>query len=254
MKEFRTLTADEIECRVSQIKKNGLSLLLYKDARVDQNILDETVGAMNWQKHYSRDNANCVVSIWDDDKKQWIEKEDTGTESNTEKEKGLASDSFKRACFNWGIGRELYTAPFIWIGSEDCNISMDDGKAKCYDKFSVRDISYDEKHRIVGLTIVNNSRSGAEVFRLGGQQNKSAEKQVKAEAKKETPAEAPTTNAAIEEAQLKARVIGYVNNNKFTQEQIASLCKRYQVSALTELGADACRHYIAFIENHGGKI
>ena len=76
--KFRSLRADEIECRVSSIKENGLSLLLYKDARVDQNILDETVGPLNWQRHHTRDNANCIVSIWDSDKKQWIEKEDTG--------------------------------------------------------------------------------------------------------------------------------------------------------------------------------
>lgn len=101
--EFRKLRADEVTCRVSQVKPNGVVLLLYKDARVDMNVLDETVGPMNWQKAYSRDNANCTVSIWDDEKKQWISKEDTGTESRTEAEKGLASDAFKRACFNWGI-------------------------------------------------------------------------------------------------------------------------------------------------------
>ena len=113
--QFRTLKANEIDVRVAQIDKNWCTLLLYKDARVDMNILDETVGSMNWQKKYLRDNANCIVSIWDSEKNQWIEKEDTGTESFTEAEKGLASDSFKRACFNWGIGRELYTAPSIFI-------------------------------------------------------------------------------------------------------------------------------------------
>lgn len=82
--EFRDLRADEIDCRIAQIGEKGLSLLLYKDARCDQKILDETVGAMNWQNHYSRDNANCVVSIWDDKKEQWISKENTGKESNTE--------------------------------------------------------------------------------------------------------------------------------------------------------------------------
>jgi len=111
--EFRKLKAEEIDCRISQIGANYCTLLLYKDARVDQNILDETVGAMNWQKRYVRDNANCIVGIWDSEKNQWVEKEDTGTESFSEAEKGLASDSFKRACFNWGIGRELYTAPSI---------------------------------------------------------------------------------------------------------------------------------------------
>ena len=99
---FRYLTADEIECRVATVSEKGCSLLLYKDARCDMNILDETFGPMNWRRSHTRDNANCIVSIWDAEKQQWIDKEDTGTESFTEKEKGLASDSFKRACFNWG--------------------------------------------------------------------------------------------------------------------------------------------------------
>lgn len=136
---FRFLRADEVECRVSTVKENGISLLLYKDARCDQNILDETVGPKNWMRHHSRENANCTVSIWDDEKRIWIEKEDTGTESNTEKEKGLASDSFKRACFNWGIGRELYTAPFIWIPADKCKIvTGSNGKPTCYDRFRVK--------------------------------------------------------------------------------------------------------------------
>lgn len=101
---FRPLYAEEIECRIGTVKEGkGVSLLLYKDARCDMAILDETVGAMNWKREHVRDNANCIVSIWDDEKKMWISKEDTGTESNTEKEKGLASDSFKRACVNWGM-------------------------------------------------------------------------------------------------------------------------------------------------------
>lgn len=161
---FRDLRADEIECRVAQAKANGVSLLLYKDARCDQNILDETVGAMNWQRQHTRDNANCIVSIWDEYKKQWIGKEDTGTESNTEKEKGLASDSFKRACFNWGIGRELYTAPFIWIKAEDCTSLLQDGsgKWKCFDNFEVEKIKIENK-RITGIAI-KNAKSGKRCF------------------------------------------------------------------------------------------
>ena len=157
--EFRLLNANEIEVRVAQVTEKGLSLLLYKDARVDQNILDETVGAMNWQRHHSRDNANCTVSIWDAEKGQWIEKEDTGTESNTEKEKGLASDSFKRACFNWGIGRELYTAPFIWVTAEKGKIYTNKGgRLACNDKFAVEKILYDEKKNIVAISIMNTSQ------------------------------------------------------------------------------------------------
>lgn len=152
--KFRQLRADEIDCRVAQIKDTGLSLLLYKDARCDMNILDETVGAMNWQRSHGRENANCTVSIYDPDKKMWVSKEDTGTESNTEAEKGLASDSFKRACFNWGIGRELYTAPFIWVKNDKCEIKEKNGRYGCYDKFEVLSIAYKDG-RISDLEIYN---------------------------------------------------------------------------------------------------
>lgn len=151
---FRDLLAEEIECRVARVTEHGVNLLLYKDARCDQNILDETVGAMNWQRCHTRDNANCIVSLWDENKQQWISKEDTGTESNTEKEKGLASDSFKRACFNWGIGRELYTAPNIKISPNDCTIKEYNGKRNCYDSFEVQKIVI-EKKRICALAIKN---------------------------------------------------------------------------------------------------
>lgn len=160
---FRDLRADEIECRVAQATEKGVSLLLYKDARCDQNILDETVGAFGWMRQHTRDNANCIVSIWDEKKGQWILKEDTGTESNTEKEKGLASDSFKRACFNWGIGRELYTAPFIWINPDGCTaLKQDRDKWKCYDKFEVQKIIIENK-KIVALAI-RNSKTRKNVY------------------------------------------------------------------------------------------
>ena len=157
--KFRLLRADEIDCRISTCNQYGVGLLLYKDARCDQNILDETVKPMNWQRHHTRDNANCIVSIWDNTKKQWIEKEDTGTESFTEKEKGLASDSFKRACFNWGIGRELYTAPNMFIFKKDLKTleEVQQGNFKkwtCKDSFKITDIQYiDEK--IVYVKVLN---------------------------------------------------------------------------------------------------
>jgi hypothetical protein len=153
--KFRDLKADEIDVRVAMCKENGCSLLLYKDARCDMNILDETVGSMNWQRQHTRENANCIVSIWDEDKKQWISKEDTGTESMTEKEKGQASDSFKRACFNWGIGRELYTAPFIWVKAEDVKlVKRQNGTFATNDKFIVEKIIIENK-KITALSIVN---------------------------------------------------------------------------------------------------
>lgn len=181
---FRLLEAPEIDCRIQTVSEKGVSLLLYKDARVDQNILDETVGPMNWQRSHSRDNANCTVSIWDETKKTWVSKEDTGKESNTEAEKGLASDSFKRACFNWGIGRELYTAPFIWIDSHDCNIVSSGRRDRngkeiftCYDKFKVSRIGYDDKKNINALVITG--KGGRVVYSMsagGGDSKKDPEK------------------------------------------------------------------------------
>lgn len=158
---FRDLTADEIECRVQSVHKEGkgLVLLLYKNARCDMNILDETVGAENWQReHYEcKGNLFCRVSInvndiTEDIAPRWVWKSDCGVESNTEAQKGEASDSFKRACFNWGIGRELYTAPFIWIPAKKCNIN----NGKCYDKFEIEKIIIENK-RITAISILNTS-------------------------------------------------------------------------------------------------
>ena len=157
--EFRKLNADEIDVRIGTSKKNdikeivGASYLLYKDARVDMALLDEEVGAMNWQrKHEFKDGKlYCSVGIYDEDKEQWIWKEDVGTESMSEAEKGQASDSFKRACFNWGIGRELYTAPFIWI-----NALPKEDLARV--RMFVREIQYNG-NEISKLIIVDNNGS-----------------------------------------------------------------------------------------------
>ena len=126
----KPLSIENIEFRIQSINNGKFATILaYKDARVDMQRLDEVVGALNWKREHTRDNKNCIVSIWDKDKKQWISKEDTGTGSNTEKEKGLASDSFKRACFNWGIGRELYDYPVIKVKLFDAEV-METGNAK----------------------------------------------------------------------------------------------------------------------------
>ena len=151
---FRNLRADEIECRIQQVKKSQkggkfVQLLLYKDARCDQNILDETVGPMNWKKAYLRENANCIISIWDEDKREWVSKEDTGVESYTEKQKGLASDSQKRAAFAWGIGRELYTSPGIFFFDKEANIYEKDGRPCCYDSFEVVSITYSPDGKVI---------------------------------------------------------------------------------------------------------
>ena len=164
---IRLLRHDEIECRIGTISEKGLSLLLYTDARAAMKILDETFGCLNWQRSHQMigNSLYCIVSVWDNEKQQWISKSDVGTESYTEKEKGLASDSFKRACVSIGIGRELYTAPFIWVSANRDNIQRKGDKLITYDKFKLSDISYNENREIVGLTIVN--QNGEIVYSLG---------------------------------------------------------------------------------------
>ena len=139
--------ADEIDCRVGTVTDKGCSLLMYKDARVDMRLLDEVVGCTNWKREHELINGNlfCTVSIWDEVKGAWISKQDVGVESNTEKEKGQASDAFKRACFNWGIGRELYTCPFVWITlSQDEWKQGTNGKKVPKTRFKVTDIEYQD--------------------------------------------------------------------------------------------------------------
>ena len=163
----RLLAASEIECRVQSVKKTnrgvGCILLLYKDARVDMKLLDETYGPANWQRTHEVINGNlfCNIEIWDNEKKQWVKKQDVGTESYTEKEKGQASDSFKRAGFNWGIGRELYTAPFIWIDLKDGEHYEKDGKTYISPRvsFKVKYIDYNTDREIIALQIVDNKNT-----------------------------------------------------------------------------------------------
>lgn len=220
--KFRLLNADEIDCRIATVTAYGATLLLYKDARVDQNILDETVGPFGWQRRHCRENANCIVSIWDSEKGQWIEKEDTGTESNTEREKGLASDSFKRACFNWGIGRELYTAPRIFITNQKCKIEEIDDRGRkkyvCKDQFRISRIGYDDSRNINVLEI--KKRGGAVVFSMGKDDGFKEE-------------ETPTSNTGdqLSEAQYNT-IIARLKKNHMTQKEIM---QKYNVKSIYKL-------------------
>lgn len=160
----RLLKADEIECRIAAVNEKGLSLLLYKDARVDQKILDETFGMFGWKRsHQCMDgNLYCTVEIRDKETGEWIAKQDVGTTGYTEKEKSQASDSFKRACFNWGIGRELYSAPFIWVPASKVQIQKKDNRYYCNENFQVASITYNASREITGLLI--SSGKGISVF------------------------------------------------------------------------------------------
>ena len=172
MIEFRTLKADEIDVKVGSVSKGYYTLLLYKNARVDMSILDETVGAENWQRDHKeiKGNLYCGVGIWSEEKKQWIWKWDCGVESAYgDKEKGEASDSFKRACVNaTGVGRELYTAPNIYIDCETIEEKDKNGKSvykipsNQKKTFKVKEIAYNDKREIIKLVIVDNK--GIQVY------------------------------------------------------------------------------------------
>lgn len=163
-KMFRLLSKEEVEVRVGNgnKEKTGNALLLYKNARADMAILDETVGPMNWSRNHEVIGGElyCSVGIKDEDG-SWVFKSDVGTVSKTDPAKGAASDAFKRACVSWGIGRELYTAPFIWISPAP----------KAYDKFEISDIGYDEKGAINKLIIIN-VKTKAVVYNMKGNYNK----------------------------------------------------------------------------------
>ena len=168
---FRPLTANEIECRVGNVAKSGSGffLLLYKNARVDQTILDETFGAWNWQsKYYQVKNTMvCSVGVYNEKRNEWIWKDNGGDDDyQAEQVKAELSDAFKRACFNWGIGRELYYSPKIWIKAEGDNTTSA--------RYSVKVIEYDDKKRITRLVIINDKTK--EVVFLYGKDDKVAQK------------------------------------------------------------------------------
>ena len=225
--KFRALTADDVEVRIATVKKNGVSLLLYKDARVDQNILDDTVGVENWQKKYEVIGGNLFCSVGirvlheDSQEREWIWKQDVGVESYTEKEKGQASDAFKRACFCFGIGRELYTAPFIWIPADRCEIKPVTGdKYTCYERFRVKHMQV-ENGKITALSIVNDR--GIEVYRMGAAMPQKSTQEV-AKAEEQKPVLVDGTEINLIKAEL-AR----------TGVTEAQICEAYHIAKLEEM-------------------
>ncbi len=174
---FRNLKADEIEIRVGQESKNKdkFSLLLYKNARVDMSLLDEIVGQGNWQREHKilGDDIYCRVGIYNKDRNEWVWFEDAGSSGNVEPEKSKATSSFKRACVSVGIGRELYSAPKIWINTTENNQPKGEN-------YSVQSIGYNEKREITKLTIANDKTGeivysypkGAKVSQNGAKQPK----------------------------------------------------------------------------------
>ena len=227
----RLLRADEIECRVAMVNEKGLSLLLFKDARVDQKILDETFTPFGWRRtHQSIDgNLYCTVGVWDKEKQQWIAKQDVGTVSYSEKEKGQASDSFKRACFNWGIGRELYTAPFIWVPAENVSINPKGDRCTTSDRFSVQAIEYNEEREISSLVIVNGR--GVKVFEM---KQKQETKQKQEQEYKQGNQEKKTKNSSITDVQR----IALEKELQRTGVLMEAVLGRYNIRSLDEMTRD----------------
>lgn len=228
--KFRRLNADEIDVRVAVVKASGCSLLLYKDARVDMNILDETFGSFGWQRKHEVIDGRlyCTVSVFDKSMDQWVSKQDVGTESYTEKEKGQASDSFKRACFNWGIGRELYTAPFIWVSSTQTNIvkaGPNNDRYNVKDRFYVDEIGYDKNGKINKLVIKNDGDNI--VYSLG-------KKPKKEEKKKEEQTDVTVERITAKEAKVLEKMM------ESRPKMLQSVLKRYGVKDLKELTKVQC--------------
>ena len=168
MSKFRVLKPEEIEVKVKQVTEKGAVALIYKTSRVDMDILDETVGAENWQSEYQeiKGNLYCGIGIKDETTQDWVWKWDCGIESRSDgdgSEKiGEASDAFKRAGVQWGIGRELYTAPFIFLPLETVSNGKGYKLKNPFSRFDVKEIEYTESRKISKITIVD--ERGREVF------------------------------------------------------------------------------------------
>lgn len=171
---MRLLNANEIDVKIKQITADGCLLLLYKTARVDMQILDEEFGKENWQCDYKTINGVLYCGIGVRSAGEWVWKWDCGIESKSDdagnEKKGEASDAFKRAGFKWGIGRELYTAPFIWA-----KVPVEDVKGKWqlkekYPKFYVDSITYNERGDISSLVVKDNK--GQVVYKTGAKVQK----------------------------------------------------------------------------------
>lgn len=252
MNKFRPLNADEIECRISTVSEKGVSLLLYKTARTDANLLDETVGAENWENDFKVVDGVLYggIGIFDQIRNEMIWKWDAGTESNTEAEKGRASDAFKRAGFKWGIGRELYTSPFIWITPDKCTIEDRKGKKACYDNFRVTEIGYSESGDINKLVIANDKK-GIDVFNFpknarkpGNTANSSQDVKVQGNSKESAqnantavkqPIEAPDGYYYCEKCGTQLQGTTLTNGKKITHNEVAMMTiKKYGLQLCPE--------------------
>lgn len=230
---IRNLRADEIECRVGSISEKGLSLLLYKDARVDQNLLDECYGILGWKRAHEKigDSIYCTVSVKDEKTGEWVSKQDVGTESYAEAAKGAASDSFKRACVNIGIGRELYTAPFIWIPAEKADIRNDGKRYVTREHFSVSYIGYTESKTIAELEIVNQRGVAVYTYCKKGRKSEPKEKPLTTQQKNKLRKEMARTGVTEEDIQARYQVENILDMPKETYDKVMQALGKTKAAA-----------------------
>ena len=261
--EIPTLRPEDIEVKVKKVGEKGTQVLLYKTARTDMEYLDKCFGIGNWQCEYTeiKGNLYCSILLWDDDKEQWVKKPDCGIESREDGEgnekKGEASDSFKRAGFKVGIGRELYSSPFIFIKASDCPTEKNEKgiwKLKdAFTKFAVTDIEYDGNRKITRLVVVN-ERTGGVVYTYGNsnqKRTKTEEKETKPAPKQNTPpknAEAPKQDIPAIAQKVNAVVETSASipnpNEKPYEKVVANFLKNHQIDKkkFAELRAYAVRN------------
>ena len=228
-RKIRLLEADEIEVRVNQVSAKGASALLYKTARVDYEILDETYGQTNWQIDYQeiKGNLYCTIRLWDAEKGQWIAKQNCGVESredgNGNEKKGEASDAAKRAGTVVGIGRELYSSPFVWLRVKTGQISgkwqiVDENGNMSRDKYAVSEIGYDSKRRINRLVIVN-QKTGEVVYTYGSKTAQKAPEKPAKKPEKAAPTAEVSTAQAVPGFDSKVAYEAFIAKHKLTQAQ-----------------------------------
>jgi hypothetical protein len=251
--KFRELTPDEIKVRVQMVRENGCSLLLYFDKTTAQNILDESVGPMNWRNSFQEINGSlyCLIEIYDDDKKEWVGKSLNGSASDAEAEKGQAADAMKRACGVWGIGRELTTAPkFMWVNARDTSIESYMGKYRCKDTFAINAIELNDKREISYISIKNSN--GHIVYSYGRPSMKQTAPAPKAE--EPAPEEAPKAKKATKKPNLDA-LRAKCEAEGISTKAVAAAHNKSSISQLTDNQAKAAlEHWEKVVEKCGDVI
>ena len=243
MEEIRLLSKEDIEVRVAQTlagnNKVRVNLLLYKNARVDMKIMDELFTPMGWKRTHKLigDRLYCCVEVYNPETKEWICKEDVGVESNTEAEKGQASDSFKRACVNWGIGRELYTAPKISIELNENEYTKDqNSRIKVWAYFSVKSIGYDSKTRTITSLEIQDKYGNVRFSMNGSVQQSQSEPSQAVKARRAAKANSPAPAAY----------------QPMSEEMYWKIVAAYAQGKLTKTGGD---YKMTWIETtHAGEV